>query len=360
MPLEIVRSNLARFHADAIVCPASPVPGAGGGIEAEIYRQAGPKLQKAREKVGPIAAGSAAVTNAYHLRADYVIHAVCPVWQGGSAGEAEALRHTYENALLLADQNKCQSAAFPLLAADENGFPKELALQIAMEAFRGFHMDHDMQLSTDRAKDLKRFIAEHYVRDQKPERRKREEELDEEKAKMQGGMAGAGCMPFFPSGEDIRWHGLRPYFGDLQKRVNKAKKNEDGFSPTLLHFIDRSGRTDPDVYKHANVDRRLFSKIRSNKGYNPSKEVVLAFAISLKLDLEDTQFLLASAGYALSPGSITDIVVTFCIQNHIYDIFEVNQLIYDNDGLLLGSVQVRERDDAPVEGRKRGRESDRM
>lgn len=439
MPFEIVRGDITEFQADAIVNTANPMPVVGYGVDAGIYAKAGPKLLKARQKIGNIAVGSAAITQGYDLSARYVIHAVSPPWNGGDAGEKQALRKTYESALNLAARHRCKSVAFPLLATGNYGFPKPLALQIAVNAFSAFLMDHEMQITLvvfDRAsfqisanlvKDVESYIDENYVKSKlnqefhlpdgaedelryhlmnqrrvsELEARRRFEERqqaefirsarieapepEEEPEEDLGApedLGALGSLPILGMPEEKPKAPRAPYprapeppaaspmptasrpvhrmpaakpsrgvFATFHEREAAAAPSpekditellagmKDGFSPTLLHLIDRSGRTDADVYKHANVDRRLFSKIRSNPRYNPSKTLVLAFAISLQLDLEDTQYLLETAGFALSSSNITDTVVAYCIRHNIYDIYQVNSLLFHFDGMLLGSVR---------------------
>ncbi len=441
MPFEIVRGDITEFQADAIVNTANPMPVVGYGVDAGIHAKAGPKLLKARQKIGNIAVGSAAITRGYDLQARYVIHAVSPPWNGGDAGEEAALRHTYESALELAARHRCKSVAFPLLATGHYGFPKPLALQIAVNTFSAFLMEHEMQitlvvfdrtsfqLSANLVKDVESYIDENYVRSKlnqefnlpegaedelrhhlmnqrrmselearrRYEERQRadftrsayreaQEEEPEKRFESPEDLGALGSLPILgmpeekpkapkeyaqrrpePPAEAAMPTASRPsksrsisrpkakpsqsIFAGFHEREAAAAPSpekditellagmKDGFSPTLLHLIDRSGRTDADVYKHANVDRRLFSKIRSNPRYNPSKTLVLAFAISLKLDLEDTRYLLETAGFALSSSNITDTVVAYCIRHNIYDIYQVNSLLFHFDGMLLGSVR---------------------
>lgn len=111
---------------------------------------------------------------------------------------------------------------------------------------------------------------------------------------------------------------------------------EDSFQKTLLRLIDERNYTDVEVYKRANMDRKLFSKIRSNSSYNPTKKTALALAVALRLDLDATMDLLGRAGLALSHSSKFDLIVEYCIKHSIYDMFEINALLYEYNEPVLG------------------------
>lgn len=138
MPFEIVRNDITNMQVDAIVNTANPKPIIGSGTDTMVHQKAGPQLLLARQEIGDIPRGNAAITPAYNLNAKYVIHTVGPVWLDGTQGEDDLLRRCYDNSLKLALEHDCQSIAFPLISTENYGFPKDKALQIAIAAFSTF------------------------------------------------------------------------------------------------------------------------------------------------------------------------------------------------------------------------------
>ncbi len=355
MPFKIVRNDITKMQADAIVNAANPEPVVGYGVDAGIHLKAGKQLRKAREQIGSIAVGHAAITPAFALDAKYVIHAVGPAWQGGGYHEEALLYQCYRSALELALQYHCESIAFPLLSAGNYGFPKDLALQTAVRAFSCFLMEHDMQitlvvftndaftLSEKLFHDVASYIDENYISEKLKEeygignkrypvfpriRRKLSAQryLHEEKeildaAPLCAPLAAENAMPLTQS-----------------KSLEMLLEETDaGFSETLLQLIDRTGKKDSEIYKKANIDRKLFSKIRNNKAYKPSKSTALAFAIALELDLEETKDFIARAGFALSHSSKFDIIVEYFILHGNYNVFELNEVLFAFDQPLIGA-----------------------
>ena len=352
MPFEIIRNDITRMHVDMIVNPANPMPIVGGGCDAAFHQKAGPKLLEAREKIGEISAGEAAITPGFALPAACVIHTVGPVWIDGEHLETELLRKCYENSLLLALENGCRSIAFPLISGGVNGFPKEVALQTAISAISGFLMQHEMEiylvvfareayaLSEKLLHSVRSYIDENYVC---------EVEAAEYFANRME-CAAPAPMEELPSDKSIlgkiRERGQRIRANALGKTgsvkeekslIELLRETDAGFSETLLRKIDATGKKDSEIYKKANVDRKLFSKIRNDPGYRPSKTTALAFAIALELDLEETKDLIGRAGYALSHSSKGDIIVEYFIVKRNYDIFEINAVLFEFDQKLLGT-----------------------
>ena len=175
MPFEIVRNDITNMCVDAIVKSANPRPVVGLGTDSSIHEKAGPELLVARQKIGPIPMGQAAITSAFRLHAKYVIHTVGPVWDGGSYGEEALLRSCYDQSLKLALEHDCKSIAFPLIATNNYGFPKDKALQIAVSAFSAFLLEHEMmiylvvfdrgayKLSEKLVSSIASYIDDHYV-----------------------------------------------------------------------------------------------------------------------------------------------------------------------------------------------------
>jgi len=339
MAFQIIRNDITKVFADAIVNTANPDPIYASGTDAAVYRAAGAeRLLSERKKIGCMEPGQAAATPAFDLHAHYIIHTVGPVWQGGNYGEKEIVRACYENCLRLADKLGCESIAFPLIATGIYGFPKADALQIAIDVFSrylsGNDTDNDMEillvvfdeesfvLSGKIFAGVKAFIDEHYVADRM--------EMEYESAPMPRSYRVSGSQSI-----------------DLDRREKKRKTRRsledlmahvaDSWQESLFRLIDEKGYTDTEVYKRANIDRKLFSKIRSNADYRPKKKTAVAFALALKLNLDETRDFLSRAGYALSPSSRFDLIIEYFIEQEIYDIYTINLALFDHRQDLLGS-----------------------
>ena len=342
MPLEIVRNDITKMQVDAIVNTANPKPIVGGGVDRAIHKAAGAELLVARKKIGAIATGKAGVTPAYGLHAKFVIHTVGPVWQDGKHGERELLASCYTNSLQLAVDNDCTSIAFPLISAGVFGCPSEIAIAVATQAIREFLLDHEQEvylvvfdhkafkISSSLFEDVQSYLDARYVeelleeeyRDDCRDRRR----FTEEPAYL-GDEARAGALSDIPEFIPLKENrSLEDLLAEVQ----------DTFSEALLRLIDVKGKTDPEVYKKANVDRKLFSKIRNNPDYKPSKSTALAFAVALELNLDETKDFIGRAGYALSPSSKSDIIVEYFIEHGEFDIITINETLFAFEQPLLG------------------------
>lgn len=313
MPLQIVRNDITKVRCDAIVNAANSSLLGGGGVDGAIHRAAGHELLEECRTLGGCRTGQAKITGAYRLPCRYVIHTVGPIWRGGCCGEKELLISCYRESLKLAEAYNCESVAFPLISSGIYGYPKEEALQVAVDTISDFLLDHDMhvlivvfdragfQISKQLVKNIREYIDEHYV----------EMHSDEPDRRIQMSM-------------------VREELDDIIRRMDES------FSQMLLRKIDERGMTDAQCYKKANIDRKLFSKIRSDIHYKPKKTTVLAFAIALELDLEETKDMLMKAGFALSHSSEFDIIIEYFIRKGNYNIYEINEALFVFDQSLLG------------------------
>ena len=176
MPFQIIRNDITKVKADAIVNTANPQPVIGAGTDAAIYKSAGEKaLLAERKKIGKIARGDIAVTPAFKLKAKFIIHTVGPVWNGGDKGEFDILRSCYSKSLEKAAELGCKRIAFPLIATGVYHFPKSEALKIAMNEISSFLMREDTEMNVklvvfdDSAFRLSRnlfFQVESYIDDE--------------------------------------------------------------------------------------------------------------------------------------------------------------------------------------------------
>ncbi len=356
MPLEIVRNDITKMSVDAIVNAAKNSLLGGGGVDGCIHRAAGPELLEECRALGGCATGEAKITAAYRLPCRYVIHTVGPVWQGGTAGERELLAACYRNSLALAKEYGCETVAFPLISAGVFGYPKDRALRVATESIAEFLMENDMTVylvmfgasSMEVGRKLFPHIAE-YIDDQYTS--PFEEQM---RRRMQAGFwsepapfadAGAwGEDKGFAAG-DAEAVCAAPTAASGGFRATKRsraleellRKRDESFSEMLLRKIDERGMTDSACYKKANIDRKLFSKIRNDRLYKPKKTTALAFAIALELNLDETRELLEKAGYALSRSSKFDIIVEYFIRHGNYNIYELNEALFAFDQSLLGA-----------------------
>ena len=351
MPFEIVRNDITKMAVDAVVNTANPRPVIGAGTDSAIHKAAGPKLLEARQILGRIDVGHAAITPAFDLNAAYVIHTVGPVWLDGNHDEEMLLRSCYENSLSLAIQNGCQSVAFPLISTGNYGFPKDKALQIAISVFSAFSLEHELKiylvvfdrdsfkLSEKLFQSVASYIDEYYVdvHDSRKEyreetrhriRRHREMEICECAEEWDAIQSVSAVEEIRPCAPVVASKAL-----SLEEMLKRA---DAGFTETLLNLIDKTGKKDSEIYKRANISKQHFSKIRNNPNYKPTKPTAIALALALELSLEDTKDLIGRAGYALTNSSKFDLIIQYFIEQGTYNVVEINIALYEFDQTLLG------------------------
>ena len=336
MPLQIIRQDITKMDVDAIVNAANRSLLGGGGVDGCIHRVAGPELLKECEKLGGCNTGDAKITKAYKLPCKYVIHAVGPRYEDGNHNEEKLLRSCYSTSLNLAKENKCETIAFPLISSGIYGYPKAEALKVAIDEISEFLLSNDMtvyivifdknayKISEKLFADIEEYIDDNYVDEHAlmyPEMRRmnRSDDIEYCASISMGVDACLEEASFKASLEDI------------------IDQIDESFAEMLLRKIDERGMKDSECYKKANIDRKLFSKIRSDMNYKPSKPTALAFAIALELSLDETKDMLMKAGFALSHSNKFDLIIEYFISNGNYNIFEINEALFAFDQNLLGA-----------------------
>ncbi len=378
MPFSIVRDDISRVHADVLVNAANVRLAPGGGVCGALFSAAGfDEMRAACEAIGGCATGDAVATPAFNLPARWCVHAVGPIWRGGRAHEEELLHRCYRSAFARAVELGARSVAFPLISAGIYGFPVERALAIAREEVAAFLRHHDevaltlvvferavVQMGNALVEQVQEYIDDEYVDSSSFMRRdmgELERELqwtEDASAPLSVEMAEPVALPECLQEDDASIAAPRPFVAanirmpgaampgalsragaTLDAEIAQLVSTLDApFSTTLLALIDARGMTDAEVYHRANISRQLFSKIRGNESYRPSKQTVVALAIALELDMSATQDLLARAGFTLSKSSKFDVIVRFFIERGIYDLFQLNEVLFAYDLPLVGSV----------------------
>ena len=349
MPLQIIRQDITKMRVDAIVNTTNEEMIGYSGVDLAVHEGAGPELDAECARIAPLGLGTAKMTAGYDLPAKYIIHTSGPVWHGGLLGESIILRSCYIESLKLAVENGLESVAFPLISSGAYGYPKEQVLKFAIQVITGFLDEHELdiylcvfdrtsyQFSQELFDEISEFIDDEYA-----------EEQEEETLRY----AAFFSVPFdFDDDVSDECCASAPP-PPMQKMMapqvlcNSAagkslheymETKEKSFGWKLFELIDKSGMTDVECYKKANVDKKTFSKIKCNPDtYKPSKPTAVAFAIALKLDLDETQELLATAGLTLSKSFVFDKIICYFIQKGNYNIFEINEALFEFDQVLLG------------------------
>lgn len=380
MPFQIVRNDITKMHVDAIVNTANPMPGYGAGIDSAVYEAAGKeKLLAKRHEIGAIDRGSSVITGGYNLPAKYIIHTVGTAWQGGKEGEENIIRSCYRSVFEVALKNDISSLAIPLLASGSYGFPKGIALRIALSEIEAFMSVSDMDvylvvfdeksvsLSSELYGDIDEYINDNYVDEKNqveyPDSYGRTESVVQRSEFFEGGLASIGAVPRFlkankaekKKGSNKKAESIEATFEDEEEMLSSdmclsapileeerslddvVNNLDKTFMELVFSFADAKGLTDVEVQKKANLDRKAFSKLKCGTTKNPSKSTALALAVALELDLDDTKDLLSRAGLALSPCSKQDVIVQYFIEKEAYDIYEINVALFEHGEQLLGT-----------------------
>ncbi len=343
MPFQIIRNDITKVRADAIVNTANPFVHIGAGVDSAIYEAAGrEQLLAARKKIGVLEPGEAAITSAFNLDAKYIIHVSSPWWRGGDKGEAELLRSCYDKTLKLAKDNSCKSIAFPLLATGSYDFPKRLGLEIAVSAFTDFLEENEMEItlvvfekstvhiSGELGEEVKSYIDDLYVEGALQKEYARDNYLDVEEA------SSVLRMPDFMTLAAPMIKGDLDYESDDACEIEESEDLDDilgdiytdTFGKHLQKLINKKGLKNSQVYAAANISKQYFSKLLKGQ-VKPSKEKVLALAVGLRLNMDEAEDFLRLAGYAFSPISQTDTVVAFFLKKQEYSVAMIDIVLFD-------------------------------
>ena len=356
MPIQIIRNDITKMQVDAIVNSANRYLRDGSGVNGAIHKAAGPELLKECSLLGGCRTGEAKITKAYHLPSKYVIHTVGPVWHGGNDGEKEKLESCYRSSLELARKYECKSIAFPLISSGVFGYPNEQALTVAMNTISSFLLMNDdvddlmiylvvfgkesVQVSSKLFYHIERFIDDNYV-DEHMDRRRSRSYCEEELAAPQ--MCDVQVARECPS-ESKQLSSLKMKSIAIGKPISQKSLDElliildESFSEMLVRKIKEKGMKNSECYKKANLDKKLFSKIYKDPHYKPKKQTAVALAIALELSLDETKEFLMKAGFALSRSDKFDVIIEYFIRNKKYNIFEINEVLFYYDQMLLGST----------------------
>ena len=381
MPFEIVRNDITKMQVDAIVNAANASLMGGGGVDGAIHRAAGPDLDTFCRKLGGCTTGDAKVTPGFGLPCRIIIHTVGPIWQGGGKGEKAQLASCYRRSLELAERESCESVAFPLISAGTYGYPREQALQVAVDTIRGFLQSSEMvvylvvydrasfDIGRERFANIRAWINDNSIPSdyELMEARRcasnRKESASLDWIAMTEAMSAPSSFPdTAPHHSEISKREDKPkltakkpsLFDRIKKRSEEKsvdsiekeqrdsledflRQTDEGFRDMLLRKIDEEGMTDAECYKRANIDRKLFNKIKNQLDYRPGKNTVLALAVSLRLPMPEVREMLTKAGYSLTHSSKADLIVEYFLIHGNYDIYEINEALFAFDQRLLGS-----------------------
>lgn len=345
MPFKIIRGDITKIECDAIVNASDTVLSGGGGVDLAIHASAGNELKKACSKLGGCKTGEAKITPGYNLPCKYVIHTAGPIWNGGNNGEEDLLRNCYKNSLALALKYECKSAAFPLISSGVYNYPKDKAINIAIDEISSFLMNNDdmdisivvfdkksYAISEKLFSDIKSYIDDNYAEEHYEEQSIiiSDDGIRRRRVNRKRDYDEFPCAPMYSPEADS----TVCEFKTLDEAVASI---DESFSQMLLRKIDEKGMTDAQCYKRANVDRKLFSKIRTDINYKPRKTTAVAFALALELGIDETKEMLNKAGYSLSRSSKFDIIVEYFINKGNYNVFDINEALFAFDQSLIGA-----------------------
>lgn len=352
MPLQIIRQDITKMKTDAIVNPSNTFLFPSGGTDLKIHKAAGEQLSAACKSLGGCAVGEARITSGFNLSCKHVIHTAGPVW-GKDTNPERLLASCYKSCLELARENLCESIAFPLISSGSHGYPKDQVLKIAIDTISTFLFENEMsvylvvfdkqayELSEKLFGGIEAYIDDNYVTDRwgrgcsdeytSASRPVYEDSYTDRRTDV---LLNCLCEPQSYNSNCIFRKDRRP---EKKKSLEDFIKLDESFAVKLLKLIDEKGMSDVECYKKANVSKQTWHKLMTDKEYRPGKKTAISFSIALGLTLDETQKLLASVGYILSDSCLFDVIIKYCLENGIYDVFEIDAALFKYDQETLFS-----------------------
>ena len=359
MSLMLLHTDLTQFPCDAAVFAADESLCCGGSVFGACMSAAPTTVRDLLKDAGGCAAGQAVLIRDTQLTAGtvyrHLILTAAPVWQNDPQHDTALLAQCYRSSLEKAVGCGCRKIGISLIDSHVFGFPPQLARETAVEAILAYPklpelevylIAFDRQSYGDHASrmiDLERYIERIMRRDAMPAGAAAASNAMQMNAAEQDAQKESGFFGRLGAPQAFRRKAAKQDFAafaaceSAMPLEERLKQLDEGFSQMLLRKIDEAGMKDSECYKKANVSKQLFSKIRSDAHYRPKKETVLAFALALQLGLDETNALLRTAGYSLSHSSKFDIIIEYFISQNIYNVFEINEALYQYDQPVLGS-----------------------
>lgn len=328
MPLHLICADLTKFPCDAVVISADEQL-RGGSMLGAFSSAGGAHFLDGLKLLQALPAGSVQNIRGKYFQCKHTIITTAPTWQDGNSGERELLAACYRNSLERARKLGCKKIAVGLINSHAYGIPQDIALNTAISAISDYLEQHELEVYLTNF-DLKSY-AETSAREQRLDAFMRDRYKTDFAPKFAALMGGTARK------NSVQAEAFAQVCYEKAPGLEAAMQMlDESFTEMLLRKIDERGMTDAECYNRANIDRRHFSKIRSDKHYHPKKATAIAFAIALELNLSETEELLRKAGYSLSHSSKSDIIIEFFIREGNYNVFDINEALYEYDQKLLG------------------------
>ena len=284
MPLRFANKNIIKVPADIIVNPSDGTNFNENNVSKAIFNAGGKEYEKMLEAINPINAGNVVFTSAGEMNYKYVAHVALPDWYGGKKNEREYLDSCYSEVLYMADERKCKTIVFPVLGIGLYGIPYKDALNVAVRAIESYLTVKDSLniFITTTDNDLFEYIKEEFA-------------------------------------EYCATDNFTGNFDEINALDYKLSHLDYKFIDSLTHYMKRMEFTSVQCYTAAGIDKKLFSKIKNNTDYLPSKSTIIKFVFALHLSLAEAQQLLGTCGYILSDSIVEDVIVKHFLSQRIYE-----------------------------------------